>query len=151
MITIVAKMRIKADKTADAEKALLDMVEYVRANEPGTLRYMLHRGIGDASQLLMYEQYADQAAVDAHGTSARIQQLFGTLGPYSTGSRRSKCSPKSAERSRRKDPQWHCSRTSRDRHRRRARAGARRSAGAGGGGRAGHRQRRRRLGEWRGR
>jgi hypothetical protein len=35
MITIVAKMRIKSDKTADAEKALLDMGEYVRANERG--------------------------------------------------------------------------------------------------------------------
>ncbi len=85
MITIVAKMRIKGDKTADAERALLDMAEYVRANEPGTLRYTLHRGIGDASQLLMYEQYADQAAVDAHGTSARIQQLFATLGPLLDG------------------------------------------------------------------
>ena len=73
--------------------ALLDMVEYVRANEPGTVRYTLHRGIGDASQLLMYEQYADQAAVDAHGTSARIQQLFATAAAArSTASRRSRCS-----------------------------------------------------------
>jgi quinol monooxygenase YgiN len=61
------------------------MAEYVRANEPGTLRYMMHPGIGDASPLLIYKQYADQAAVDAHGTSARIQQLFGTLGPLLDG------------------------------------------------------------------
>jgi quinol monooxygenase YgiN len=85
MMTIVARMRIKGDKTAEAEQALLEMAEYVRANEPGTLRYTLHRGIGDPTQLLMYEQYADQAAVDAHGTSARIQQLFATLGPLLDG------------------------------------------------------------------
>ena len=51
----------------------------------GTLRYALHRSVGDPTTLLMYEQYADQAAVDAHGTSARIQQLFGTLGPLIDG------------------------------------------------------------------
>ena len=85
MMTIIAKMKIKAGKEGDAERALLDMVEYVRANEPGTVRYTLHRAIGDATQLLMYEQYASQEAVDTHGTSARIQQLFATLGPLLDG------------------------------------------------------------------
>lgn len=85
MITIVAKMKIQAGREAEAERALLDMIEYVRANEPGTTRYVLHRGLGDPTQLLMYEQYADQSAVDTHGTSARIQQLFGTLGPLLDG------------------------------------------------------------------
>jgi quinol monooxygenase YgiN len=61
------------------------MIEYVRASEPGTRRYVLHRAIGDPTTLLMYEQYADQTALDTHGTSARIQQLFGTLGPLLDG------------------------------------------------------------------
>jgi len=85
MMTIVAKMKIQAGKEGQAERALTDMVEYVRASEPGTLRYALHRAIGDPTSLLMYEQYADQAAVDTHGTSARIQQLFATLGPLLDG------------------------------------------------------------------
>ncbi|MFN8640879.1 MAG: putative quinol monooxygenase [Candidatus Binatia bacterium] len=85
MITIVAKMKIRAGKEGDAERALLDMIEYVKANEPGTLRYALHHALGDPTQLLMYEQYASQEAVDTHGTSARIQQLFGTLGPLLDG------------------------------------------------------------------
>ena len=61
------------------------MIGYVREKEPSTLRYTLHRGVGDPTQLLMYEQYADQAAVDTHGTSERIQRLFGTLGPLLDG------------------------------------------------------------------
>ncbi|MDX2168916.1 MAG: putative quinol monooxygenase [Deltaproteobacteria bacterium] len=85
MLTIVAKMKIKAGKEGQAEQALSDMIGYVSANEPGTLRYSLHRAVGDPTTLLMYEQYADQAAVDTHGTSARIQQLFGTLGPLLDG------------------------------------------------------------------
>ncbi len=85
MLTIVAKMKIRAGQEAQAEAALTDMIGYVTANEPGTVRYALHRAIGDPTTLLMYEQYADQAAVDAHGTSTRIQQLFGTLGPRLDG------------------------------------------------------------------
>lgn len=85
MITVIAKMKIRAGQEQTAERALAEMAEYVRANEPGTLRYVLHRAIGDPTTLLMYEQYADQAALDTHGTSARIQQLFGTLGPLLDG------------------------------------------------------------------
>lgn len=85
MLTIVAKMKIKAGREGEAEAALQNMIEYVRRDEPGTLRYALHRSVGDATHLLMYEQYADQAAVDTHGTSDRIQQLFATLGPLLDG------------------------------------------------------------------
>jgi len=85
MLTIVAKMKIKAGREGDAEAALRDMIQYVRSAEPGTLRYTLHRSVGDPTQLLMYEQYADQAAVDTHGTSDRIQSLFATLAPLLDG------------------------------------------------------------------
>jgi len=85
MLTIVAKMKLKAGTEGQAEAALRDMIEYVRVAEPGTLRYTLHRSVGDPSTLLMYEQYADQGAVDTHGTSDRIQQLFTTLGPLLDG------------------------------------------------------------------
>jgi quinol monooxygenase YgiN len=85
MLTIVAKIKIKAGQEGAAEAALKDMIAYVRRAEPDTLRYALHRGVGDPTMLLMYEQYKDQAAVDAHGTSDRIQQLFTTLGPLLDG------------------------------------------------------------------
>ena len=85
MLTIVARMKIKPGREKDAEAALQDMIEYVGSAEPGTLRYALHRGVGDPTQLLMYEQYADQAAVDTHGTSERIQRLFATLAPLLDG------------------------------------------------------------------
>jgi quinol monooxygenase YgiN len=85
MLTIVAKMKIKPNNVQDAEAALQDMIAYVRSAEKGTLRYALHRGVGDPTQLLMYEQYADQAAADAHGTSERIQRLFATLAPLLDG------------------------------------------------------------------
>lgn len=85
MLTIVAKMKIKSGREQDAEAALQDMIAYVRSAEKGTLRYALHRAVGDPTHLLMYEQYADQAAVDMHGTSDRIQRLFATLAPLLDG------------------------------------------------------------------
>jgi len=85
MLTIVANVKIKTGKEGQAEAALREMIEYVREAEPGTLRYTLHRGVGDPTQLLIYEQYADQAAVDTHGTSDRIQRLFATLAPLLDG------------------------------------------------------------------
>lgn len=85
MLTIVARMKIKSGREKDAEAALLDMMAYVRSAEKGTLRYTLHRAVGDPTHLLMYEQYADQAAVDTHGTSERIQHLFATLAPLLDG------------------------------------------------------------------
>ena len=85
MLTIVAKMKIKSGRDGEAEAAVQEMIDYVRRAEPGTLRYVLHRSIGDPTQLLIYEQYADQAAVDTHGTSDRIQTLFATLAPLLDG------------------------------------------------------------------
>ena len=85
MMTIVAKIKVQSGKESEAERALTEMIEYVRSSEPGTVRYTLHRAVGDPTTLLMYEQYADQASVDAHSTSARIQQLFKTLGPLLDG------------------------------------------------------------------
>lgn len=85
MLTVVAKIRIKSGREGEAERALGDMIAYVRSAEPGTRRYALHRAVGDPTTLLMYEQYADQAALDTHGTSERIQQLFAALGPLLDG------------------------------------------------------------------
>jgi quinol monooxygenase YgiN len=85
MLTIVARIKIKAGNEGEAEAALEDMIAYVKRAEPGTLRYALHRSLGDPTQLLMYEQYVDQTAVDTHGTSERIQQLFSALGPLLDG------------------------------------------------------------------
>ena len=76
MITIVAKMRIKADKTADAEKALLDMVEYVRANEPGTLAYAFYK-LRDANRYAVLESFRDEAAEHLHMNS----KLLAETGP----------------------------------------------------------------------
>ena len=85
MLTVVAKLKVRAGKEGEAEKALREMIEYVGKSEPATKRYVLHRSSGDPTQMLMYEQYESQEAMNTHSGSAAIQKLFGVLGPILDG------------------------------------------------------------------
>ena len=67
VLTVVAKVRAGKGK-GDALAALLtEQVAAVLAAEPGCLVYRTHRSTTDPDLFLFYEQYADQAAFEAHG------------------------------------------------------------------------------------
>ncbi len=42
--------------------------------EPGCLMYVVHRGHEDRSRFLVYEQYKDEAALEAHRATPHFQQ-----------------------------------------------------------------------------
>ena len=66
VLTVVAKIRAARGK-GDALAALLaEQVAAVRAAEPGCLVYRPHRSTTDPDLFIFYEQYADDAAFDAH-------------------------------------------------------------------------------------
>jgi len=46
--------------------------------EPGCLTYMVHRHNTDAQRFFIYEQYRDDAALDAHRKSAHFQEYVVT-------------------------------------------------------------------------
>jgi quinol monooxygenase YgiN len=80
MVTVIAKLKVKAGREADFEKAARDMITYVEANEPETKTYLLHRAAGDPTDYLFYEVYTDQAALARHGGSEAMQRFFGLMG-----------------------------------------------------------------------
>lgn len=80
MLTVIAKLKVKADKASAFEDEAKKMLAHVRANEPGTLTYSLHRSTGDPTVYCFYETYQDQAAFAAHGGSPAMQQFFGAMG-----------------------------------------------------------------------
>jgi quinol monooxygenase YgiN len=43
--------------------------------EPGCVSYIPHRVEGDPDTVLIYEQYRDAAAIEAHGQSAHFKQF----------------------------------------------------------------------------
>jgi quinol monooxygenase YgiN len=66
VVTVVAVIRAAAGK-GDALAALLrEQAAAVRRAEPGCLVYRPHRSVKDPDRFLFYEQYTDDAALDAH-------------------------------------------------------------------------------------
>jgi quinol monooxygenase YgiN len=84
-MVVVAKIRVKAGREAEAEAAFRKQIDYVTREEPTTLAYLLHRGRKDPGVFLFYERYADPGAFDRHGKSAAIQELFRSLQPVLEG------------------------------------------------------------------
>ncbi|KAB2577610.1 Antibiotic biosynthesis monooxygenase [Lasiodiplodia theobromae] len=76
-IVVTAIITPKAGQPADQiEKSLTDHAAWVQQNEPGTLRYALHKSIGDGPTVFtMIEAYKDKAALDAHSKSPRFKEL----------------------------------------------------------------------------
>jgi len=78
--TVIAKLKVKAGSEATFQQAADKMIVHVKANEPGTLTYVLHRSTADPTEFLFYEVYADQGALGAHSSSEPMQQFFGAIG-----------------------------------------------------------------------
>ena len=65
-ITLTAKLTIKAGKEKEFEKIMKEIVPKVRA-EKGNLAYTMCRSKENPRVFLFFEEYADQAAIQAHG------------------------------------------------------------------------------------
>jgi quinol monooxygenase YgiN len=66
VLTIVAKIRAAAGKSDALAALLVEQAAVVRSAEPGCLLYRPHRSAKDPDLFLVYEMYADDAALDAH-------------------------------------------------------------------------------------
>ena len=78
-ITVIAKLKAKSGSEAQIEAAFKDMIGKVRANEPGTMAYVLHKSTQDPTTFVFYEVYQDQAAFDAHGKTPHMAEMGGKL------------------------------------------------------------------------
>jgi quinol monooxygenase YgiN len=65
-ITLTAKLTIKAGKEKEFETLMKEVVPKVR-QEPGNRVYTMLRSKSDPRVFLFFEEYADQAAIQAHG------------------------------------------------------------------------------------
>ena len=79
-ITVLAKIKVKAGSKAAVEEAFKDMIGKVRANEPGTQAYVLHKVDKDPSTFWFDEVYQDQASFDLHGKTEHMKEMGGKLG-----------------------------------------------------------------------
>ena len=85
MVTLTAILKCAIADAEAVQAALLQVVEQVRANEPGTLGYFVARSNEDAIAVFTtYERFADETAMETHNGSPAVAQFFETAGPLLT-------------------------------------------------------------------
>lgn len=80
MVSFTVRMTFRPEDHAEIEAILLALTPPSRA-EPGCVSYIPHWVESDANTLLIYEQYVDEAAVDAHRGSPHFAK-YATGGLY---------------------------------------------------------------------
>ncbi len=81
MIVLVATYVAREGEGEAIEAALREMIRHTR-QEPGCLTYTAQRSVEDPRKYLLYEQYADQAALDAHSNADYFQKyVLGEIRP----------------------------------------------------------------------
>ena len=74
MLTFTAKLTVKAGQEQEFERIMHMAVPKVR-EEPGNHAYIFHRSTQDSRVFMFYEEYDDQAALDAHRAHLREMGL----------------------------------------------------------------------------
>ena len=77
-IILVAMVKAKSGQEEAVKEALESLVEPTR-KEAGCLCYNLHQGKTNKAQFMFYEQWASQAALDAHGKTPHMKSLHAKL------------------------------------------------------------------------
>jgi quinol monooxygenase YgiN len=68
MISFTVRMTFRPDDREDVLQTLRELTRLSR-HEPGCVSYIPHFVDGDPDTIVIYEQYQDKAAVDAHRAS----------------------------------------------------------------------------------
>lgn len=84
-IGLIATLKIQSGKNADFEAAFADLAKLVKAEEPGNLQYELFRSKADADTYAVYEQYADQAALETHAKTDAAKAGMAKMGSFLAG------------------------------------------------------------------
>jgi quinol monooxygenase YgiN len=81
MIHVMARIAFRPEAAAAGLEILAGLTAATRAGEPGCLGYAVFRQLGAPHLFRTVEQWADQAAVDAHMASAHVARAFAAATP----------------------------------------------------------------------
>ena len=84
MLGIVATLKVKPGMEQAFETLARQLVEEVRAHEPGCTLYVLHRAESAGTYVFM-ERYVDDAAFEAHRKTEHMRTLGRKMGDYMDG------------------------------------------------------------------
>jgi quinol monooxygenase YgiN len=75
MITVLFYMTIKPGREAEASKVAAEATATTKAEDRGCINYAFLRRSDNPRELVLYEQWHDQDALNAH--VARLQRVYG--------------------------------------------------------------------------
>ena len=83
MIVLMADYYTKEGKDDEVAAVLREMSAFCNSDqEPGCAMYIVNRAADDPRHFLLYEQYVDQAALEAHTQTPQFQaQILGAVVP----------------------------------------------------------------------
>ena len=84
MVTFIGVGHIKPGKMDQALDAVRAFMPKIRT-EPGTLEYVVYRGVEDPNMIFFYEKYQDQDAQAAHGASEEMKAFQAAVMPCIDG------------------------------------------------------------------
>ena len=73
MISFTVRMKFRPDDRPRIAELLISLTEAAR-QEPGCVSFSPHTVEGEPDTVVIYEQYRDQAAVDAHRASRHFKE-----------------------------------------------------------------------------
>ncbi len=73
MISFMVRMRFAQENRNDVLEAVRRLAAASR-QEPGCVTYIPHELAGDSSLVMIYEQYRDEAALEAHRASPHFKE-----------------------------------------------------------------------------
>jgi len=74
MISFTVRMKFRTDDRQRVAEILASLAHASR-QEPGCVSYVPHTVDGEPDTVVIYEQYLDQKAVDAHRSSAHFREF----------------------------------------------------------------------------
>ncbi|CAN5238430.1 hypothetical protein BH10PSE7_BH10PSE7_06450 [soil metagenome] len=81
MISISAILKVKPGHEATLRDALLEMLESVKRDEPGTVEYFVSQSIDEPQVFTTYERFADRDAMDRHNNSEAVAKVIAIATP----------------------------------------------------------------------
>ncbi|MDF5756956.1 antibiotic biosynthesis monooxygenase [Spongiactinospora sp. TRM90649] len=79
MITVTAVQTVKPGMEPELDELMQDLIDKIKENEPGCVRFDYVRADDDGNTRLVYEQYRDPIAFEYHKTTPYLQEFIPKL------------------------------------------------------------------------
>ena len=80
MIVVAAMLKAADGKGDDLEQAFRKLVPQV-LNDPGTVAYVVHRGMDDPTSFFVYEKYESADALKEHSSTPHFKDFSRAVAP----------------------------------------------------------------------